>query len=473
MKNIKKNIAYNLAYQVLAIILPFITAPYLSRVIGANGVGIYSFSHSVALYFTYITLLGLTNYGNRAIAAVQNDYEERSRLFCEIYCMQVICFVVSICEYLIYTFFFSTDKTAAIIMTFTVISSVFDINWFFFGMEKFKLTVIRNSVIKVLTVACIFLFVHSKDDIYVYVAIMSVGFLASQLCLWPFLKNMVKLQRPRLADVAKHFKPNLVLFVPVIAVSIYKIMDKVFLGYMSTMEQVGYYENAERIITIAVTMITAVGTVMLPRMSSLIADNKMDESKQYLDKTMLVVLAYTNAVMFGIFAVAKEFSVVYYGEDFLTTGVIMCYLAVTVVFLGCGNVVRTQYLIPHKEDSIYLISAILGAVVNLVINILLIPRLDAVGAAIGTICAEIVVWLYQILSVRHELRLRKYLKWQIIFTLTGLVMFLVIRFMPTHNNAIIALGLHILVGAAVYILLAGLYIIKVEKFAIVHVKKKK
>ena len=142
----------------------------------------------------------------------------------------------------------------------------------------------------------------------------------------------------------------------------------------------------------------------------------MDESKQYLDKTMLVVLAYTNAVMFGIFAVAKEFSVVYYGEDFLTTGVIMCYLAVTVVFLGCGNVVRTQYLIPHKEDSIYLISAILGAVVNLVINILLIPRLDAVGAAIGTICAEIVVWLYQILSVRHELRLRKYLKWQIIFT---------------------------------------------------------
>ena len=473
MNDVKKNIAYNLAYQILAIVLPLITAPYLSRVIGAEGVGIYSFSHSMALYFTYITLLGLTNYGNRAIAAVQDDYEERSRLFCEIYCMQLICFAVSISAYLIYTFFFSLDKMAALIMTCTVVSSVFNINWFFFGMEKFKLTVVRNSVIKVLTVIAIFVFFRDRNDIYVYVGIMSLGFLASQMYLWPFLKSMVRIQRPKLKNVVAHFKPNLILFIPVIAISIYNIMDKVFLGYMSTMEQVGYYENAERIITVTVATIAAIGTVMLPRISALVAENKADESKQYLDKTMLVVLAYGNAVMFGVFAVAKEFSVVYYGEDFIQTGVVMCYLAVTVVFRGCANVVRTQYLIPNKKDTVYLISVILGAIVNLIINLLLIPRLHAVGAAIGTICAETVVCMYQILCVRHALSLVKYVKWEFVFAMMGVVMFLCIHFMPVPENDILALGLHVTVGAAIYIFLAGLYIIKREKFNIVDMKKKR
>jgi len=473
MKSIKKNIIYNLVYQVLAIILPFITAPYLSRVIGASGVGVYSFSHSMALYFTYFTLLGLTNYGNRAIAAVQDNYEERSKLFCEIYVMQVICFTVSIIVYVVYIICFSTDQAAASIMLLTVVSAVFDINWFFFGMEKFKLTVIRNTIIKIATVVCIFLFVNNRSDIYIYVTIMSIGFLACQLCLWPFMRKMVKLQIPKWSAVKKHFRPNLVLFVPVIAISIYKIMDKVFLGYMSTMEQVGYYENAERIITIAVTMITAVGTVMLPRMSSLIADNKMDESKQYIDKTMLIVLAYTNAVLFGIVAVAKDFSVVYYGEDFIATGVIMCYLAVTVIFLGCGSVIRTQYLIPNKEDSIYLISAIIGAVINVIINTLLIPKYAAVGAAIGTICAEVTVCIFQMFSVRKELNLGKYLKWEIMFAIIGSIMFLVIKLVPVPSSPILALCVHILSGTVVYVMLAGLYFMKGEKIAIFQKRKNK
>lgn len=456
----KKNIIYNLAYQVLAIILPFITAPYLSRVIGADGVGIYSFSHSIALYFTYFTLLGLTNYGNRTIASVQENHKERSRLFCEIYALQVVCFAISIIVYLAYSFCFASDRIAAIIMTLTVISSVFDINWFFFGMEKFKLTVIRNMIIKVLTVVAIFCFVKSKDDLYIYFFIMSIGFLASQLCLWPFLKSMVIFKKPRLRNVLTHFKPNLVLFVPVIAVSIYKIMDKVFLGYMSTMAQVGYYESAERIITIAATMITAVGTVMLPRMTSLVSENKLEKSKQYIDKTMMVVLAYTNAVLFGILAVAKEFSIVYYGSDFLTTGYIMMYLAITVVFLGIGNVIRTQYLIPNKQDRVYLISAILGAVVNFVVNLILIPKFEAIGAAIGTIFAEATVCIYQSFHARKELNLRLYFRWELVFFGIGVLMYGIISLLPTFENEILTLFLHMAVGATVYMVIAGVYIIK-------------
>ena len=465
MKDVKKNILYNIAYQILAIILPFITAPYLSRVVGASGVGIYSFSYSMALYFTYFTLLGLNNYGNRVIASVQNDYIKRSKVFCEVYSMQLLCFVVSIIAYLSYTFLFSQDKTAAIIMIITVSSAAFDINWFFFGMEKFRLTVIRNTVIKVITVICIFLFVHKKTDIYIYILIMSCGCLTSQLCLWPFMKQMVRLQIPAWKDIKKHFKPNVILFVPVIAVSIYKIMDKIFLGYMSAIEQVGFYENAERIITITVSMITAVGTVMLPRITSLISNGNVKESKYYIDKTMLLVLAYANAVMFGIIAVAKDFSVIYYGKEFAATGVIMCFLAITVIFLGCGNIIRTQYLIPNEKDVVYLTSAILGAIINFIVNLFLIPKYSAIGAAIGTICAEASVCFYQLYAVKKEFELKKYFKWEMIFIVFGIMMYCSIKYMPVPSNAIVALVFHVLCGAIVYIILSGFFIIKIEKIS--------
>lgn len=466
MANLKKNIAYNFTYQVLILILPFITAPYLSRVIGPDGVGTYSFAYSVALYFTYITMLGLNNYGNRSIASTQNDLEKRSNTFCEIYIMQMITFCISTLMYVIYVLFFSVDKVAATVMGIMVLSSLFDINWFFFGMELFKLTVTRNTAIKIGTAICIFIFIKERSDVYKYILIMATSVLLSQMCLWPFVKRYVHFSRPSFQNVLKHFKPNITLFVPVIAVSLYKIMDKVMLGYMSTMTEVGYYENAEKIINIALTLITAVGTVMLPRMTALISSNSISESRKYIDKSMMLVLAYSNAVTFGIFAVGKLFSVVYYGDDFERTGSIMVLLAVTIVFLGCGNVVRTQYLIPNKHDNIYIYSAIIGAVVNLVINGLLIPIYAATGAAIGTIAAEFCVLFYQLYSIRKELNLKEYAKYESVFALIGIIMVVVINILPESDNDAVNLAAKIITGEFVYVVIAFFYLVKVQNFRI-------
>lgn len=466
MANLKKNIAYNFTYQVLILILPFITAPYLSRVIGPDGVGTYSFAYSVALYFTYITMLGLNNYGNRSIASTQNDLGKRSNTFCEIYIMQTITFCISALMYLIYVLFFSVDKVAATVMGIMVLSSLFDINWFFFGMELFKLTVTRNTAIKIGTAICIFVFIKERSDVYKYILIMATSVLLSQMCLWPFVKRYVHFSRPSFKNVLKHFKPNITLFVPVIAVSLYKIMDKVMLGYMSTMTEVGYYENAEKIINIALTLITAVGTVMLPRMTALISSNSISESRKYIDKSMMLVLAYSNAMTFGIFAVGKLFSVVYYGDDFEQTGSIMILLAITIVFLGCGNVVRTQYLIPNKYDNIYIYSAIIGAVVNLVINGLLIPKYAATGAAIGTIAAEFCVLFYQLYSIRRELNLKEYAKYEAVFAFIGIMMVIVINILPESDNDAVNLAAKIITGGFVYVVIAFLYLVKVQNFRI-------
>lgn len=452
MGRLKKNIMYNFIYQILIMVLPFITAPYLARKIGASGVGVYSFSQTVATYFTYITTLGLSNYGNRSIASVQNDRVKRSKTFSEIYCMQVLCFLISIILYAIYIIFFSVDKIAALIMSIWVVSGLFDINWLFFGLEKFKLTVIRNTLVKILSVGCIFLFVKSKDDVYIYILIMALSTLISQISLWPYVKQDIDFSLPKWCDIKKHIKPNLILFLPVISVSLYRMMDKIMLGYMCTMDEVGFYENAEKIISMVQSLIVAVGTVMLPRMTSIYSSENENQGNYYFDLSMTAVIMYISAATFGLLSIKDVFTRVYFGSGFERTAEILALLAITLIFFGTGNVLRTQYIIPKKKDSIYIKSAFLGALINLIVNSLLIGKYGGVGAAIGTICAEAVVCIYQFVKVRDDISIIHFLPALIRYAILGLIMYIVINKLPAVDNDVIALIMYITVGALVYIL---------------------
>ncbi|WP_163182667.1 flippase [Neobacillus sedimentimangrovi] len=471
MSSLKKNVIYNFLYQFLILFLPFVTAPYLSRVIGPSGIGTYSLSYSIALYFTFFTLLGLNNYGNRVIASLQNDFEKRSRTFWEIYTMQLVSFAICLIIYILYTMNFAIDKKAALIQGIFVLSSLFDINWFFFGMEQFKLTVIRNTLVKLTTVLLIVILVKSKEDVYIYIAIMACGYLISQLSLWPFLRKYICFTKVSFKDVIRHFKPNLILFVPVISVSIYKIMDKIMLGYMGTMNDLGYFDNAEKIINVPIALITAIGTVMMPRITALMSQNKVEESRKYIDKTMLIVLAFATGAMIGIISISEEFALLYYGENFYQTGVIMKFLAITVLFLACGNVIRSQYLIPSKKDKIFITSAILGAISNFSINLIFIPRFGAIGAAIGTVIAEFIVCFYQLFSVRKSFSYFKYFKYELFFLFSGVLMYLTIKYTPEFSNDFITLFIQIMVGTVVYITITGWYIFKIQKLHFFNIRK--
>lgn len=466
MSSLKRNVIYNSVYQFLILFLPFITAPYLSRVVGPDGIGLFSYSYSIALYFTLFALLGLNNYGNREIASVQNDPVKRSRLFFEIYITQISSFTVCLVIYLLYAFNFAYDKKAAVIQSIFVLSSLLDVNWFFFGMEKFKITVLRNTVIKLITMLLIFVLVKNSDDLYIYITVMASGYLVSQLSLWPFLKKYVHFTSITFHGVIRHIRPNLVLFIPVISVSVYKIMDKVMLGHLGTMEELGFFDNAEKIINVPIALITAIGTVMMPRMTNLIASNKIKESRVYIDKTMLIMLFFATGAMMGIVAISDVLSITYYGNDFQSSGVVMNYLAITILFLACGNVIRSQYLIPNRKDSVYITSAILGAISNFIVNLLLIPRLGAIGAAIGTVVAEFIVCFYQLYSVRKLFNFSKYFIHEMAFLLVGIVMYVSIKYVPTPPNEIIRLFILGIVGIAVYGILAGGYLLIVKKISL-------
>lgn len=186
MTSIKKNFLYNAFYQVLTLILPLITTPYISRVMGAERVGVYSYAYSIAYYFGMFILLGTNNYGNRTIASVRDDKKILSKTFWSIYAMQLFLGLFVSTVYLMYVFVIAEEQMMALLQIIYLISVALDISWFFFGIEQFKLTVTRNTIIKILTVVAMLLFVKSIDDLYIYALIMVGSSLISQIFLWIF-----------------------------------------------------------------------------------------------------------------------------------------------------------------------------------------------------------------------------------------------------------------------------------------------
>lgn len=463
MSKTKQNFIYNLIYQILILIIPIITASYTSRVIGANGIGIYSYTYSIVYYFMLLTLLGVNNYGNRTIAKVRDNKEKLYKNFWSIYCFQVIMGIIMLTLYILYILVFNIQyKSIAVIETMFIISSMLDINWLFFGLEEFKKNIMRNTFIKVANVILVVIFVKSSNDVWKYTLIMSSMTLLSQIIMWPLVLKIIKFRKVTLKEIANHIKPNLILFIPVIAVSIYKMMDKIMLGNMAKIVEVGYYENAEKIINIPTAIISTLGTVMLPKMSNIVA--KGDESKmsEYIEKSIYFIMFMSLPMSLGLIAIGRNFAPLFFGEQFKKTGYIIQMLAMSLPFLSFANVIRTQYLIPKEKDKIYIISVILGAITNLIMNLIFIPRFGAVGAAIGTIAAEIIVMIYQSICVKNDIYVKKYLKISFNSFIKSIIMFAIIY--PINYIAInpaITIMIQIFLGVIIYTILNFKYIIKV------------
>ena len=315
MSSIRKNFLYNAVYQMLLILLPLITTPHISRVLGADRIGIYTYSYTVGNYFMLVAMLGVKNYGNRSIAAVRDDPQQLSRTFWEIYGLQFLCSALALAAYFGFVFAFTPDnRIIFIIQSIYIFSGMVDISWLFFGLEQFKVTISRNIALKLLTLVCIFLFVRFTADLWKYTLIVSLGTLLSQGYLWLYLRRHVKWHRPGLIRIFSHLRAELILFIPVIAVSLYKMMDKIMIKQLATYTQLGYYENAEKILNIPTGIITALGTVMLPRMSNLAAKAQTEESKKYIYNSMLFAMFLASGMMFGIAGISEDFVPLFLGQ---------------------------------------------------------------------------------------------------------------------------------------------------------------
>ena len=405
MSNVRKNFIYNILFQIISVVIPIILAPFLSRTLGPDGMGTYSFTYSIAYYFMLFTMLGVNNYGSRTIAKVKKNEDKLSKTFFEIHSIQIFLGSVMFLLFLGLLMFCDQQyRNILAVQSIFIISAAFDINWFFYGMEDFKTITIRSLVLKIISCVSIFLLVRNANDIWIYTFIMAITALASQVVLWPFLAKYVKRTRICFSDISKHIKPLVILFVPVVAISLYKIMDKVMIGFMSDINEVGLYEYAEKINSIPLTIITALGTVMLPRVTSVSEDTK--KVKNYINESIKFVLFITIPIIFFFIISMSTIIPIYLGPGYDKTIVISILLSITLPIISFANVIRMQYLIPMGKDKIYVWSAVLGALLNLIVNLMLIPVVGSYGACIGTIVAEIAVMLFQTICVWKEISLK-------------------------------------------------------------------
>ena len=264
----------------------------------------------------------------------------------------------------------------------------------------------------------------------------------------------VKFVKPDRDGFLENIKPLIILFVPVIAVSLYKMMDKIMIGWVNKTE-LGYYEYAEKIIAIPMSIIEAIGVVMLPRISKILVSGGKEASKHLIQTSMKLNMVLAIAMAFGVAAISREFAPVFFGNEYTACSSLMIGLSVTIPFLSFANVLRKQFMIPMKMDREYTIAVFCGAVVNLICNFIFIPKLYARGAMIGTIFAEIVVSAMHIYSCRKDLPVKTYITTLIPYLAVGFCMYQAVRFTARiAGMSIVGLVLEVLVGGAVYLFLA-------------------
>lgn len=457
--SIKKNLAYQSVYQILITCLPLIVSPYLSRILGATQLGVFSFTSSIVSYFMLFAMLGTSNFGTRNIAACGSDKDKRSQTFWSVYWLQFIVSLLSIVLYFTYVYFICTEnRLISIIQIITLISCMLDINWLYFGLENFKLTVTWNMVIRILTVCSILILVKKPEDVWIYALITGIGTLVSQAVLWRYIKNVIYFVKVPFKEVLNNIKPNLMLFIPLLAMSIYHTMDKTMLGIMSTYQQSGFYYNVDKVINIPVGIISGISTVMLPRMTSLISLGKRNKANELFRISLEGTVWIGVAISFGIAAIAAEFEPIFFGPGYTECILLTIVLAPVFIIKSFSFTARYQYLIPHHKEKDFTASVIAGAVVNLIVNSFLIPRLGAMGAVIGTVIAELTACIWQYVIVNKMIKLKKVITNCIIYLIIGIFMFATVRFVSQIGlNIYFKLVIEIISGFLAYIICSILY----------------
>lgn len=424
-KNIAKNYIYNLIYQILSIIIPLITTPYLSRILGAENIGIYSFTLSITTYYILFGSLGVAMYGQREIAYVQDNIDKRSKTFYEIFIMKAITLLLSL---FVFYFTFCLNGEYSIyykILMLEIIANIVDISWYFQGIEEFKKTVLRNIIVKLISVACIFLFVKNQSDLNIYFVIYVLSTFLGNITLWFYLPQHLKKIKFRELKIKKHIKPALMLFIPQIATQIYTVLDKTMIGaIISDKSEVGYYEQTQKIIKLLLTLATSLGVVMMPRIASTYAKKDMKKVKEYMNKSFRFITMLTFPLMFGIISVAYKFVPIFYGDGYGKVVPLLCIISPIIVLIGLSNVIGTQYLLPTKQQNKYTISVIVGACVNFLFNIILIKNLASIGASIATVIAELLVTLTQFFLIKKEIKILDVIKITYKYVIASIIMFI-------------------------------------------------
>lgn len=468
-----ENFIFNAGYQIFAIIVPFITAPYISRILGPDGVGEYGYSYSIVSYFILLATLGTATYGNKVIGYYQDNPKEYSIRFWNIFCFRMITAGVSLVGYLLYALFVTENKVVALLQSLYIVGVACDVTWFLQGMEQFKKIAIRNFVFKLLSIVMIFVCVKDKGDVWGYVLCLSGFTLAGNISILPYMKRyLVKIKISQIRPY-ENINEILRLFLPTVAAQIHAVLNMSMIGWLSNVFENGYYEQAEKISKMGLMLITTLGTVLIPRVSQSVSKSNYDEVKKYINRAIDFIWALGIPMTMGLICIAEELVPIFYGNGYEKVEELLKIMSLLFVPMGFSNVMSRVFFIPTNRTLAYNKMLIFGVFINILLNIALIPFLHSVGSCIATVCGEVGIFIIQIFYIARfgcwdkkkvTVNLFKYL-WS-----GAIMIFAVKATLYITNNEIINLILSVIAGICAYTL--SLYYLRIPLMReLFHIKR--
>lgn len=422
-----KNYLYNASYQIFILLIPLVTTPYLARILGPTGVGINAFTNSNIQYFILFGSIGVNLYGNRQVAFVRDNKEKLTRTFYEIFLMRVVTITVAYAAFLVFLSITNQYRAYYLAQSVSVIAAAFDISWFFMGVENFRVTVIRNFIVKIITLICIFTFVRSKTDLTAYILILSLSLLIGNMTLFPNLHKYIGRVQFRSLRIWQHFGPSVALFIPQIATQVYLVVNKTMLGNMTSVQASGYFDQSDKMVKIVLAVVTATGTVMLPHVANAFMHGKIQKTKDLLYNSFRFVTTLSIPMMFGIMAIAQKFVPLFFTKRFSVVTPLMTVEAIVILLIAWSNALGTQYLLPTRQNHAYTSSVVYGAIVNIIINIPLILLWGALGATISTVLSELTVTSYQLYAIREQINYKELFENVPKLLLAGIFMYIIVK----------------------------------------------
>lgn len=403
-KKTLKNYLYNLSYQIVIALTPLITAPYVAHVLHPAGVGIYSYTATIAIAFSLIAALGVNTYGQREIAYHQDNVHERSIVFWELMIARLINTAIISGIYVIFAFWYKEYTVYLLQQLFLILAVLLDITWFYQGIEYFRVIAVRNIIVKIITIFLIFILVTEETHVARMILINSVSIFSSYAIFFVNLHQHVEVPTWKELHPFRHLKGMLEFFIPLIALQLPAQIDKIMLGAITgDTNESGYYEQARRIVNILVMMITSINSVMYPRISNLYKKNEKKEIVKLYGITFKMVLILVIPMLVGLQLVSNNFVPWFFGTDYMPVAGLMKLSGILMVFMGISNFVGMQYLSPTGRQNQMTVVYMSSVALNVILNFLLIPKYQSTGAMLASITAEAVAAIaFLILLKRSE-----------------------------------------------------------------------
>ena len=455
-QSIKNNFLLNLSTTITGLLFPLITFPYASRILMADGIGQVQFFQSIIDYVSLCTALGIPLYAVREIARIRDNKELRSRTTIEILLLHAILTLVG------YIVVFILAKTVAkieidaslfFLLSTTLFFNTIGVAWFYQAIEDFKYITLRSLFVRILSLVALFIFVKTKQDLFYYAGILVIGTVGNYIFIFFRLRkyrNLSKGEFKRL-NLLRHLIPALKIFILNLVISIYVNLDSVMLGFLKNDESVGYYAAATRLTKAILGIVSSLGAVLLPRFSNMITNGQKEEFQLLANKAASFTIALSLPMSVGLIFMAAPIIHIFCGYGFEPSFLTLKLVAPIVLFIGLSGIIGMQILYPQGREKYVIISTMVGACINLLINYLLIPQYGQYGAALGTVIAEFMVTVIMILLGRKYLPINILSKQNLHYLIGSIVISILLAFLfvfPLHEVNYLLIG--ILLSVIVY-----------------------